>query len=109
MKPKNTPQKNNIRCIIFREKGIWYGVALEFNIVEAADTPREAMLLLLEAVSGYIESAQKLRNQAAVLGQETDPEYEQMWHVLNESKKKAAENVFFFGNLNVNQGAQVFA
>jgi hypothetical protein len=104
MKTK-TVQKENIRCIIFREKGVWYGVAVDLNIVETADTPREALLLLFEAVSGYLEAAKKAKID---ITQKTDPEYERMWQSLNRGGKKR-EKVFFFGNLNIAKSDPVFA
>ncbi len=42
----NTHRSGSVRSIIFREKGEWFGVALEFNIVEAGDSPEEVMMLL---------------------------------------------------------------
>lgn len=99
MKTKIAVKKENIRCIIFREKGIWYGVALELNIVETADTPREAMILLLEAAAGYLESAKKAKIE---VNQKIDSEYERMWREANHLGKKNAK-IFFFGNLNLAQ------
>ena len=105
MKYKNTLQKGNVRCIIFRDRDMWYGVGLEFNIVEQGDTPREAMLLLFEAVSGYLESARKIKARPYILNQEIDREYERMWDSLKEHKKIPAKEVFFFGNLNITKSA----
>ena len=48
----NTYQKGSIRTIIFKDKDIWVGVALEFNIVETGDDPREVFLMLDEAIRG---------------------------------------------------------
>lgn len=105
MKYKNTLQKGNVRCIIFREGDSWYGVGLEFNIVEEGDTPREAMLLLFEAINGYLESARKIKARPYILNQELDREYEKMWDSLEEHKKIPAKEVFFFGNLNIAKSA----
>jgi len=105
MNTKIGKRKNNIRCIIFKENGVWYGVALELNIVEAADTPREAMIFLLEAASGYLEAAKEAKIEA---NQKIDPEYEKMWQSLNQENKKCDE-VFFFGNLNLAQNDLVLA
>ena len=82
----NTTQKGSIRCIIFREGDTWYGVALEFNIVESGNDPREVMLLLDEAMRGYIKGVSKAKLSYSVLNQKTDPEYEQLWSRI-ESKK----------------------
>jgi len=107
MKYKNTLQKGNVRFIIFREGNVWYGVCLEFNIVETGDNPREAMLLLFEAVEGYLESARKIKARPHILNQKADREYEEMWNVLEEHKKMPAKEVFTFGNLNISKRALV--
>ncbi|GMX58195.1 MAG: hypothetical protein YFSK_5400 [Candidatus Yanofskyibacterium parasiticum] len=98
--------KNNIRCIVFREEKTWYGAALELNIVESGDTAREAMLLLFEAIAGYLESAKKINN-LSVLNQKTDPEYEQMWQALASRKNIPAKEVFFFGNVNADKNSLI--
>jgi hypothetical protein len=95
--------KTNIRCIVFREGKVWYGAALELNIVESGDTAREAMLLLFEAVDGYLESARKISAKSNILNQDTDPEYEQMWQALENKKNIPLKEIFFFGNLNINE------
>lgn len=100
--------KNNIRCIVFREGKIWYGTALELNIVESGDTAREAMLLLFEAIAGYLESAKKVNN-SAVLSQEADPEYERMWQSLASEKKIPSKEIFFFGNINADKNILISA
>jgi hypothetical protein len=83
---RNTYHSGQIRTIIFKEGDTWYGVALEFNIVESGNDPREVMLLLDEAMRGYIKGASKAKLSATVLNQETDPEYEKLWSQI-ESKK----------------------
>lgn len=107
MKHKNTLQKGTIRFIIFLERDTWYGVGLEFNIVEVGDTPREAMLLLFEAIEGYLESARKIKARPYILNQKPDREYEEMWNTLEERKKIRAKEVFTFGNLNIAKCALV--
>jgi len=110
MRCKNTLQKGKIRYIIFRdkdEKDAWHGVALEFNIVESGDTAREAMLLLFEAITGYVESARKIKARPHILNQRPDREYEEMWNRLEQNKEIPAEEVFTFGNLNIRKSAQV--
>ena len=72
MKYKNTLQKGSARFIIFREGDSWYGVCLDFNIIEAGDTPQEAMLLLSEAIEGYLESARKVKARPYILNQKLD-------------------------------------
>ena len=105
MKYKNTLQKGNVRFIIFREGNTWYGVCLEFNIVETGDTSREAMLLLFEAVEGYLESARKIKTRTHILNQKSYREYEEMWSTLEERKKIRAKEIFTFGNLNISKCA----
>ena len=75
----NTPRSGRVRNVIFEENGEWFGVALEFNIVETGDSPQEVMMLLDEAIKGYVESARKSKFSIKVLNQEIDPEYESFW------------------------------
>ena len=92
---------------MFAEDSNWYGTCLELNITESGDTPREALLLLFEAVQGYLESAEKINARPYILNQKTDPEYETMWSRLKERRKILAKEVFTFGNLNI--GRQIMA
>jgi len=89
--------------LVFHETDAWYAVALEFNIVDAGDTPQEAMLLLFEAIRGYLESAKKIKARPAILNQSADPEYEKKWHENIETKKQSS-SVFFAGTMNVMNG-----
>lgn len=79
MKRRNTLQKGSVRSIIFREGKTWFGVALEFNIVETGDDAREVMILLEEAVRGYLASARKGKLSSVILNQKSDIEYEKLW------------------------------
>lgn len=103
MSHKNTLQKGAARFIIFREENAWYGACLEFNIVETGDTPQEAMLLLVEAIEGYLESARKIKARPHILNQKSDSEYEQMWDAAAERKKIPDKKIFSFGKLNLSQ------
>lgn len=79
----NTPQKGSIRCIVFKEENTWYGVALEFNIVESADDADVVRFNLDEAVAGYVESQQKIKgSRVSPLNQKTDEEYVKLWNTL---------------------------
>jgi predicted RNase H-like HicB family nuclease len=100
---KNTLQKGSVRYIIFRESGKWYAVGLEFNIVEIGDSPQEAMLLLFEALAGYVESARKIKARPIILNQKSDSEYEEMWDGLQGQRAKKSENIFSFGRLNIKE------
>lgn len=100
---KNTLRNGLVRCIIFREDNVYYAVALDFNIVESGDTPREAMLLLLEAIAGYVESARKIKARPYILNQKADSEYEEMWRRKYEQRFSQAKNIFFSGELNIGQ------
>lgn len=100
MKYKNTLQRGSVRYIIFKENNTWYGVALEFNIVEDGDNPLEVMASLFQAIQGYIETAQKLKIRPMPLNQKPDKEYQKLWEKLAERKTKKAsepENVYTFG------------
>lgn len=94
----NTYQKGSIRTIIFKDKDIWVGVALEFNIVETGDDPREVFLMLDEAIRGYIYSAKKSRIRPNILNQISDKEYEDLWKSLNSNKPvKSPYQIYSFG------------
>lgn len=104
MKYKNTLKKGSVRFIVFCEEGTWYGACLEFNIVESGDTPREAMLLLFEAVQGYLESARKIKARPHILNQKTDPEYESLWTKLEEAKQSnRPPSVFSHGQVSISE------
>jgi hypothetical protein len=92
MKSENTLENGLVRHIIFKENGIWYGVALEFNIVEEGDNPVEVMASLFEAIQGYVETAQKCKAGAAPLNQEPDKEYQKLWEKLAEAQAAGNKN-----------------
>ena len=95
---ENSLTKGTVRTLIFKEGKTWSGVARECNIAQTADEPREAVVLLDEAVRGYIVSAKKTRLTANVLNQDPEPEYEKLWRTL-ESRKKIPSpiKVYSFG------------
>ncbi len=83
----NSPQKGHVRCIVFRDGDSWYGVALEFNIVESSDDADVVRSNLEEAIQGYVESQLKIKgSRVAPLNQKTDPEYEKLWDELTTGK-----------------------
>lgn len=97
---RNTPRKGEVRCIVFKDGDSWYGVALEFNIVESADDPVLAMVGLQEAIKEYVKASQKLRgsHDFSALNQKPDPEYEAIWHNLTLQKPKPSPfDVHYFG------------
>lgn len=79
MKYKNTLQRGSVRYLVFKERGSFFGVALEFNIVVEGTQPEEAFFFLNEAVRGYLEAARKVKVRPMVLNQKPDAEYEKMW------------------------------
>lgn len=95
----NTPQKGKFRHIVFRDGDTWYAVALEFNIVESSDDPKLAFMSLLQAVSGYVTSLNKIKGaRFSPLNQKTDPEYESLWAKLTAKKSiKSPFEVAMFG------------
>jgi predicted RNase H-like HicB family nuclease len=90
----NTANNGNVRSIIFQENGEWFGVALEFNIVETGTSPQEVSVLLDEAIQGYIEAAQKSKHSIRVLNQEVDPDYEALWKVGNSEREEDKSNIY---------------
>lgn len=95
----NTPKEGKFRHIVFKDKDTWYAVALEFNIVESSDDPKLAFMNLLQAVSGYVTSCNKIKgSRMHPLNQKTDPEYEGLWDILNSPKPiKSPFKVNMFG------------
>lgn len=105
MRSKNTLQKGSIRYIVFKDEGVWYAVALEFNLIESGDEPREALLSLFEAINGYIKTARKVKARTCILNQKTDKEYETLWKDLNSPKDTVSKikmsDIFTFGRQSV--------
>lgn len=93
---KNTLQKGEIRFIIFKEEDTWYGVALEFNIVEQGENPQDVLLRTLQAAEGYLESAKKIKARPHILNQDVDPEWESLWRKLEE-KKGVPYDIYSYG------------
>ncbi len=89
---RNTLTKGQIRSIVFKDADGWHAVALEFNIVESGDDPREVMLLLDEAIRGYLKSARKAKLHDNILNQKTDAEYETLWNQI-ENKKPTKSSI----------------
>ena len=101
MRYKNTPQKGEVRYAVFKEAGTWYAVGLEFNIVESGSIPQEALLLLFEALQGYIESARRIKARPQILNQKSDPEYEKLWQARREQKRTTSKEIFSIGEFNI--------
>lgn len=97
MKFKNNLKKGSVRYIIFKENDTWYGVALEFNIVEEGDNPLEVMASLFEAVHGYVETARKIKMRPIPLNQKPDEEYQKIWNKLEENDKIKDKEIYSFG------------
>lgn len=98
MRYKNTLKKGSVRCIIFKESGIWYGVALEFNIIEEGQDPIAVVASLDQAMQGYIETARKYKMRPFALNQKPDKEYEDLWNALKNNKKiPTRKKVYSFG------------
>ncbi len=98
----NTAKKGNVRCIVFKEKDAWYGVGLEFNIVESGDDPDVVYYNLQEAIQGYVESQWKIDgSRVAPLNQKADAEYEGLWTRLAMDKPIPSPiTVKYFGYTN---------
>lgn len=76
---KNTYTSGSVRTLIFKEKNVWYAVALEFNIVESADDLNTVKKYLHDALRAYITVAQSANTGVDVLNQKTTREYEKLW------------------------------
>jgi len=67
------PLKNNkIKLIIFQKGKKWYGVVLEFNIIEIYKDLNTTLYNLIEATTGYIETVIKNNIQLSSLTQTPD-------------------------------------
>jgi hypothetical protein len=95
----NTTRKGSVRCIVFKEGNTWYGVALEFNIVESADDADVVRFNLDEAIRGYVESQRRIRgSRVSPLNQKADREYENLWKNLVSGKPvRSPYQVQYFG------------
>jgi predicted RNase H-like HicB family nuclease len=88
---KNTPYNGEVRTLIYQEDDTWYGVALEFNIVETGSNPQEVMIMLDEAIAGYIEATYKTKMSIGVLNQKVNELFDTLWktgEAMKESKQK---------------------
>lgn len=94
---KNTLQKGRVRCIVFREGETWYGVGLEFNIVEQGDDPLSVLANLHQALSGYVETARKYKMRPIALNQKPDREYETIWQQLERQRQPQGKEIYYFG------------
>lgn len=95
---KNTLKNGKVRFIVFKKRGSWYGVALEFNIVEVNKDPNVVLINLLEAISGYVESAIKNKIHLSLLDKKTDKEYEKIWEQINKKTQEVSlPNIYMFG------------
>ncbi len=85
--------------MVFKEDETWYAVALEFNIVESGEDPKEVMFNLFEAIQGYVEAARKAHIRAEkILNQKTDSEYESLWKKLTVPRAiKSPFQVYTYG------------
>lgn len=90
---KNTTKKGQVRCIVFREGIIWYGVALEFNLVVDAATKTEAFTELDLAMKDYIETARVHRLRDLVLNQDASSEYSHLWKDLIEGREPKLKKI----------------
>jgi predicted RNase H-like HicB family nuclease len=101
---KNTPMSGQVRTLIYEEGGDWYGVALEFNIVEVGDSPQEVMVMLSEAIDGYIETASKKKLSIGVLNQKVNELYDMLWQA-GEDNKTQKQKVYSTGLQPINSFA----
>lgn len=99
----NSAKKGKVRCIVFKEVDTWYGVALEFNLVEEGDDAEVVNFNLQEAIRGYVNSQKKIGgSRVAPLNQKGDLEYEKLWSDLSSDKPVPAPlEVKYYGFTNV--------
>jgi hypothetical protein len=95
----NTVNKGSVRSIVFKDGDTWYGVALEFNIVESGEDAEIVKFNLDEAIQGYVESQNKIKgSRVSPLNQKADAEYEDMWkNVTSEFPKPSPYDIKYYG------------
>jgi len=96
----NTLRKGSVRYIVFKEGKTWYAVGLDFNLVEASDDPRNALVDLLDAIQGFVAAAKKIKGGrvSTLLNQKAEPEYEKMWQTLKTGRSvRSPYQVHTFG------------
>ena len=91
--------KGSVRCIIFKEADTWYGVGLEFNLVEEGEDPVAVMASLHQAIRGYVETARKYKMRPFALNQKPDEEYEKLWNKLEGGERVPSDKqIYHFGH-----------
>ncbi len=85
---KNTFKKGVSRVLIFEDKNekVWYGVALDFNLVVDGNDPEEVRFNLRNLMVEFVESARLLGDEN-LLNQKTEKEYEEMWSSLEKENQ----------------------
>ena len=100
----NTTKKGAVRVIIFKDlkDNIWYGVALEFNIVISAKNYHEAHVELVEAMEGYVDALSSIRGlkDYSALNQNAIKEYDDLWNRLEQGEKIPSPYLVKFHGLN---------
>ncbi|OHB23278.1 MAG: hypothetical protein A3J67_04275 [Parcubacteria group bacterium RIFCSPHIGHO2_02_FULL_48_10b] len=90
---KNTVRKGRYRYIIFNDGDIWYGVALEFNLVIDADSPERAYVELHDAVRSYVETVRVNHIRDSVLNQNASSEYSKLWKALENGNTTQLKSI----------------
>ena len=95
----NTPQKGKVRWIVFKDDDTWYASCLEFNIVESGEDARIALINMLDAMTGYVESVAKIKgSRYQALNQKPSDEHEKLWALaISEKKIKSPYTIDAFG------------
>ena len=68
-----------VRILIFEERGAWFGVALEMNLVVEAKTQARAYKRLIDAINGYVAALKQEHLSYDLLRGTPDKEYEKLW------------------------------
>ncbi len=82
---KNTFKKGVSRVLIFFDTAekVWYGVALDFNLIVDGNEPETVRKDLRNLMLDYIDSAKKLGDEK-LLNRKIDSEYEKIWKELEK-------------------------
>ena len=95
---KNVLENNEVRFIIYKKGDNWQGIALEFNIVEVHKDPHTTLFNLIEAITGYVETAIKNNIQLSSIKQTPSKKYEDIWKNINQkTPQKESNKIYMFG------------
>lgn len=96
----NTKRSGLARIIIFKSRGFFKAVCLDFDIIEEADNRVEVEKNIREAVLGYIENICKNNLDEKLLNRRADKRYWNMYYkYLELIGKEKSKKTFLVNNV----------